>query len=153
MPSLRGYHKTVPPTLRRLDLSPRLELTPLIDVVFLLLTFFVISLTVMIEVDVLPLELSRATAGPEGQAGPIRVLSIDRDGGFLIDGESVDDSALDEKLIGIAQDPEQPTLYVLMEAGGDVDRGPLAFELPARLQSAGITRVVQVSPKQTGDSP
>jgi len=51
--------------IRRSQHDVRIETMPLIDVVFLLLTFFIYAVAVMDRVDALPME----TAPPRGGAG------------------------------------------------------------------------------------
>jgi len=49
--------------LRRPDHAPRLEMMPLIDVIFLLLTFFIYQMVVMRPVDTLGVELAPVAGG------------------------------------------------------------------------------------------
>src|SRR5690606_8300025 len=55
-----AYH-VVMRFVRRHDLAPRMEMIPLIDVIFLLLTFFIYSLALMVQAQVLPVALPPIT--------------------------------------------------------------------------------------------
>ena len=69
--------------------SPELNLTPLIDVVFLLLIFFMVSTTFQRESQI-RVELPQANAD-ESPEGPPRFLDItvDREGRFYVNQEEV----------------------------------------------------------------
>lgn len=152
--------------VRRGEPSARVEMMPLIDVVFLLLTFFIFALMVTVQAEVLPVALSPVGTGEAAQPAVIVAITIDADGAFYYDREPVTGEELDRRLEAIAtSDPEsRPRLFVAMEealaeeeppegegdvdAGGDplatdaaapvIDRGPLLIRLIARLRAAGI---------------
>ena len=137
---------------RSYDFSPRLELMPLLDVVFLLLTFFISSFVVMIRADtrgvaLAPVAGSVATTAP---AGAVRLLVVQPDGGLTFDGDDVAAGGLNALLAELAADPAGPTLYVSLadqDAGGDAGGGDRAGTLWALLQAidrAGVRDVVMV---------
>ncbi len=134
------------PSLRRHDYSPRLEMMPLLDVVFLLLTFFIYSFVVMIRADALSVGLAPVAGGgqPAGQA--IRLLTIDADGGFNFAGDPLDAAALDTLLRDFAADPTGPTLYVSLAQDGSADRGPIVWDLLQRVEQAGLENFAIVGP-------
>lgn len=68
----------------------RLEITPLIDVVFVLLTFFVFAMIVTTRVSVTEVELPEVEAGvgEEGSGAPV-VVALTREGEVLVEGEGI----------------------------------------------------------------
>jgi len=77
---------------RREEMS--VNLTPLIDVVFLLLIFFMVTTTFREESEI-KIDLPQASNQPIEQAGnPVEVI-IDRDGRFYIDQKLVINTQLD----------------------------------------------------------
>jgi len=130
--------------LHRSDFAPRLEMTPLIDVIFLLLTFFIYQMIVMRPVDTLGFELAEVAGGQRSISGRLDVLSIDGDGALYLNREPIPASELDDRLAAFAADPAEPTLYITMEADGRTDRGPLLFNLLQRVQAAGIRNAAVV---------
>ncbi len=131
--------------LRRHDHSPRLELMPLMDVVFLLLTFFIYSFTMMIRADTVAVGLSPVAGGGPGDAsGAIRLLTIDAAGGLSYDGRAVPIGELDALLAEVAGEAASATLYVSLAAEGTADRGPIVWELMQRLERAGLENLVFV---------
>lgn len=133
---------------RRSDYSPRLELMPLLDVVFLLLTFFISSFVVMIRADtrgvaLAPVAGSAATTAP---AGAVRLLVVQPDGGLTFDGDDVAAGGLDALLVEVASDPATPTLYVsLAESGaGGGDRAGALWGLLQAIDRVGVRDVVMV---------
>ncbi len=139
--------------VRRTDLSPRVEMTPLIDVIFLLLTCFIYSLVVMVRAEVLPVALTPVTPGQAAEPASIAAITIDRGGALYLDREPIDAEALDEKLAAFAAADTPPRLFVAMEAsaaddgGSGVDRGPLLIGLIERLREAGLTDFSIVGPE------
>jgi len=96
----------------RLDTGPEqnngLDLTPLIDVVFLLLVFFLTATTFSKEEVDLNLDLPQASNGVE--AGEVRVITINiaKEGRMTVDGREVTIAALKQKLdAAAARDKDQ----------------------------------------------
>ncbi|MCH8503731.1 MAG: biopolymer transporter ExbD [Ectothiorhodospiraceae bacterium] len=78
---------------RRQD-EPEITLTPLIDVVFLMLIFFMVSTTFLRQAD-LEVTLPEASREPtEGAIEPI-VLAINADGEFFVNGRALVNSQLE----------------------------------------------------------
>lgn len=134
--------------VRRSNFEPRLEMMPLLDVVFLLLTFFISSFVVMIRADtrgvaLAPVAGSTATVAP---AGAVRLLVLQPDGGLTFDGDAVAAGGLAALLGELAGDPAEPTLYVSLaqEAAGGGDRAGALWGLLQAIDGAGVTKVVLV---------
>lgn len=115
---------------------------PLIDVVFLLLTFFIYAMVVLVEVKTSGLALASAQGGEQSLDQGLTLLVLDGAGRVRIDGRIVPDDELDERLSAIATDPAAPPLVVTLEDGeGELDRGPLFYRLLDRIRRAGIDDV------------
>lgn len=148
MPAARRYDSGMR-LVRRHDLQPRVELLPLIDVIFLLLTFFIYSLVMMVQAQVLPVQLVGISTGEAAEPGQVQAITIDRFGGLYFNREPVAAAELDAKLTALAEQDAPPKLFLAMEQGagateaGDaaapVDRGPLLLDLVERLRRAGLT--------------
>jgi biopolymer transport protein ExbD len=69
--------------------EPRVELMPLIDVIFLLLTFFVFALALMVRADVLDVRLPEVASGTPASPGAIVTVAINADGVVFVDGEEI----------------------------------------------------------------
>ncbi len=132
--------------IRRNDYSPRIEMMPLIDVIFLLLTFFIYSMMVMMHAEVLPVSLVSVGTGQRSEGTQMQVITIDRDGQLFLNRELVAGDELDRRLMDLAGDPSSPRLYLAIEAEGRVDRGPLLVSLLERVRKAGIVNFVIVGP-------
>jgi len=157
------------PRTRRPDFSPRIEMMPLLDVIFLLLTFFIYALVTMVEAQVVPLNLTTLTTGKSAEPSDFAAVTIDRQGQLYFNREPVSEAALDQKLASIAASPDPPRLLLAMETPrGDgaeadaepapatrplVDRGPMLIDLFERVREAGVRNVAFVGqPKRpTGD--
>ncbi len=112
---------------------------PLIDVVFLLLTFFIYALVLMVRADLLPIALPELAAGePAERITPIVIL-LDQEGALFVNAESAADiTDVIAQLTELKR--EQPDAPVILAADehGETDRLPLAIELIDKLRMAGI---------------
>jgi len=91
------------------DSDMELQMTPLIDMVFLLLIFFLVSSQMKRIEKELPIELPEATATMEVKSAPnIVTVSIDAEGQIYIGSEPVGNEGLRVRLRdAAAQNPEQ----------------------------------------------
>lgn len=135
--------------LKRRQQDVRLELTPLIDVVFLLLVFFVFSLVLMVRADVLDLRLPEIGSGETARRGAEIRVTLTEDGSVLVAGESVSaDTAGEAVLKRLTEAPGTP---VVLTADARAKAGAL-IELADRLVTAGVTEF-SVLGSPGGDSP
>ena len=125
--------------LRREELDPRIELMPLIDVIFLILTFFIYAMVLMVRVDMLPVPLESYSSSVEPEPTPAVGITLRLDGSIYVGHDPV---ALNDVLSSVKQfldDEPGTTVYLIMEAGnGTIDRGPLLTGLWDQLHMAGI---------------
>lgn len=83
------------------DFTP--NLTPLIDVVFLLLVFFLAATTFSKEEVELDLELPQASHGKPAEPVEPLVIAVGKDGELFVDGRAVTMEALKQKLAAAAR--------------------------------------------------
>lgn len=90
--------------------EPRLELTPMIDVIFQLLIFFMVATTFQDEERELDVDLPKAETGSSLAADLDEiVINLKRDGGIVVSGQTVDEDGLARLLASAAErDPETP---------------------------------------------
>jgi biopolymer transport protein ExbD len=67
----------------------RLEMTPLIDVVFLLLTFFVFSIVLMVRAERLEIVVPELVQGEPIEAGSGITVGVSRDGEYFVNQDPV----------------------------------------------------------------
>lgn len=137
---------------------------PLIDVVFLLLTFFIYAIALMVQAEVLPFELADVTGGQRPETAKLQILAIGPRGEYIWDGQVLTSDQLDQRLtaLGSADDntaaDTDEVLFITMAAEGlpapagttdpndptadqpPIDRGPVMFDLMQRLKQAGVER-------------
>ena len=126
-------------TLRRPDPETRIELMPLIDVIFLILTFFIYAMVLMVQIDVMPVPMESYISGESAEPVPATSITIDLDGSIYVGQtptvlEDVPD-AIDEVL----KAKPDTSIYLVMAAGeGDIDRGPILTTLWDHLRNSGL---------------
>ncbi len=127
------------PLIRRSVHEPRVEMTPLIDVVFLLLTFFIYAMLLMVSIELLPMRLRAFMSGQPAEPVPASVIALDLGGQLFLDREVV---TIDDLLPRIeARRADEPALivYLAIEDGaGDIDRAPMLQDIWDRLKDAGL---------------
>jgi len=125
--------------LRHSTPSARFEMTPLLDVIFLLLTFFILVQPLMVQAELLKVTLPELTAGEVARDSPLVAITIDSAGNLYVNREAVNKAQLQQRLEAAAQQEAGPRVYVGMAAGqGEVDRLPLMLEVVEMLKAAGI---------------
>ena len=72
---------------------------PLVDVIFVLLTFFVFAMVLMVRADVLDVALPRIGAGQPVERGELITIAIRADGSVLINGEQIAMDAIGEATV------------------------------------------------------
>jgi len=113
---------------------------PLMDVVFLLLTFFIYNTLITPETRTLPVDLTVAKAGVTG-GDQFYAVTIDAEGGLFFNQEPTTLDGITTELEAMARMNPVPPLYLAMQAesAGGRDRGVLWVQLIEACFSAGIT--------------
>ena len=133
----------------------------MIDVVFLLLTFFIYSMVLMDRIELVPLELKPLEAGAvvaDAAPPPARPLSLDADGGMFLDRESIEIGAVVPALRATLEaDPETVLYLAVSDEVGPNDRIPVLLEIWNQLRLAEIPirmvgRPISPDPAASGDS-
>jgi len=135
--------------LRRSEHETRVEIMPLIDVVFLLLTFFIYAMVLMVRAEVLPVPLESYVSGTTAEPRSTISVTIAVDGNIYVNQTIV---TLDEVARAVSEELEQEpkaAIYVVVEDGdAAVDRGPLLTGTWDRLRHQGLELFLVGAPKQ-----
>ncbi len=126
-PPARARYPSFMLRARRSSVSPSVEITPLIDVVFLLLTFFVFALILTVRMDATDIRLPEVRSGeqPSLTTRPI-VVSMSAEGTVSL-GERV----LAEAEAPLSDEAAQTIRVALLESAGIAVAGPSADPAPA----------------------
>lgn len=137
---IRAYNSPMR-AIRRPENAARLEMMPMIDVIFLLLTFFIYNLLISTPVRVMPTKFVDAATGNRAGIERPQVLRVDKDGRFFLGENPVEPAELDGKLRTIANNPANPTLFIQLDAKAEFDRGPLLVNVLEYVMKSGIKNV------------
>lgn len=114
-------------------------MVPLIDVIFLLLTFFIYALVLMIRAELMPMKLQEYASAKPAPPDPAVTVSIMLDGSVFVDRELVSVNnvrmRIEELLAG--KDSRRVNL-ALADGTGTTDRAPIVTNLLDELQNAGL---------------
>jgi biopolymer transport protein ExbD len=97
---------------RRMKDAPRVDLTPMVDVVFLLLIFFMIS-TTFIETQGLTIKLPKASASKVPKQDKEVQVYLSKDGDIFLHEEQLSLEQLQVKLAGYGESAGR-TMFLLM---------------------------------------
>lgn len=117
------------------DEEVTLELTPLIDMVFQLLIFFLLTTTFAINVKEggLEVDLPRAKSAQIPSMASHMVIAVLKDGRMVVGGESVSEQALQEKLESVYKDNPQTMVVVQADRTVEHHRVVRAMDLAATI--------------------
>lgn len=135
--------------IRRTSPEPRVEMTPLIDVVFLLLTFFVFSMALLVRAEVLDLKLPQITGGEA--PSEVVTVALDGEGALFVDGEEATLDDLARRAGDRLQEREGSVLVIAVDEAAD--SGAL-IRVMNRLQAAGLSDFGIIGrPAEAGERP
>jgi biopolymer transport protein ExbD len=119
--------------------EPRLEIMPLIDVIFLLLTFFVFALTLMVRAEVLDIRLPAIGAGQAPERAGLITVAVDDAGAVFVNGEGATTDTLVERIRLLQEQAEArgETVRIVVAADQEGRSGDLLAVLDL-LASGGI---------------
>ncbi len=113
------------------------DLTPMIDVVFLLLIFFMVSTTFNVAAS-LKLELPQSHTTTEEQPPKQLVVSIDQDGKLFVQREPVEDKDLRRRILNVTKGSK--TFPVILRADAEARHKRVVLVMDT-LQQLGLTRI------------
>tara|TARA_A100001015_G_scaffold308684_1_gene406734 strand:+ start:2575 stop:2988 length:414 start_codon:yes stop_codon:yes gene_type:complete len=129
---------------KRASEQPRLELTPLIDVIFILVIFFAVTTTFVNERQGISVTLPTATAieAPKQSV----VISIDRQQRVYWNGTRLSESAIAQKVAAFVK--QQPSQGIVLQADQQTPYNRVVFVLDA-IRKAGCSNVMLEAQQQS----
>lgn len=95
-----------------------INLTPMIDVVFLLLVFFLVATTFARDEVEMDLRLPPARSGVDGQSGHLLTVNVLADGRITVDGRELTLEALRQRLSAHATRNKDQAVLIRSDARG-----------------------------------
>ncbi len=121
----------------RVENQPQLMIIPMIDIIFFLLIFFMMSTLYMVEQHTIPINLPQATAAQQEMSRNINI-TVAQDGRILFEQEEIPLSLL-QKRIGIEL-AKQPDNVFVLHADKQAEYGKVVAVLD-ELKLSGARRV------------
>jgi biopolymer transport protein ExbD len=124
----------------------RIEIIPMIDTIFFLLVFFMISTLSMAQYRGMPVNLPKAASGQQAPAESA-AITINKADQIFLDKQAVDKTELPDLLRGqLAKNPE---LLVVINADDGVEHGRVV-EVMDIARGANVARMaIAVKPKES----
>ena len=130
---------------RRTIRKARIEIIPMIDTIFFLLVFFMISTLSMAHYNGLPVNLPKAATGQPPPSESVTV-TIAPDGKIFIDREDVSRERIRDTLLKRLE--KNPDLLVLITADERVEHGVVVDVMDAARQAGVSKMAIAVKPKE-----
>ena len=112
----------------------------MIDVIFLLLVFFIYAMVLMVRVDLVPMELHSFETGQPAEPAPAATISIDLTGTIFLDRQEVTLGDLAARVEERkALDPATVIYLAVADGMGTTDRAPILQDVWDRLRPTGLT--------------
>ena len=141
---------------RRSTLEARLEMTPLLDVIFLLLTFFIYSQLLLSKTNVLPVSLPMVTTGAKVGKAEIIGITLDHRGMLYLNKKPISMKELNIKLGATLDRSDKTVLVAVEDAPSNVDRVMQLISLTDLLRRNGFAKfdlAVKPPPSTPGSIP
>lgn len=131
---------------RRTLKKARIEIIPMIDTIFFLLVFFMISTLSMTQFRGMPVNLPKAASGQQAPAESA-AITINKENQIFLDKQAVDRTALADRLrTQLAKNPE---LLVVINADDGVEHGRVV-EIMDMARSVNVVKMaIAVKPKES----
>jgi biopolymer transport protein ExbD len=132
---------------RRSIKKARIEIIPMIDTIFFLLVFFMISTLSMAQYRGMPVNLPKAASGQQAPAESA-AITIDKDSRIYLNKEEVDQAALTALLRQYVE--QNSDVLVIINADDGVEHGRVVevMDIARRADVAKIA--IAVKPKESG---
>ena len=121
---------------RRAFGKPEVVIIPMIDIMFFLLVFFIMSTLYMVNVKTVDVNLPKAQSA-QTQLNVTYLLTVRKDGSLWLEDQPIDADTLVQQARMESQ--KNPRFAVVVRADGDMNYSGV-MELLDRFRQAGITR-------------
>lgn len=121
--------------------EPALDMTPLVDVVFLLIIFFMLS-TTFIKLPGIKVDLPQASSEKIEVEKNEAVLTVDENGAFYFDEEPVDDAGMLARLSALAAGDREILVLITGDKNSHYGR---VVELLGMVRKSGLHRIAIVT--------
>jgi biopolymer transport protein ExbD len=130
---------------RRSIKKARIEIIPMIDTIFFLLVFFMISTLSMSQFKGMPVNLPKAASGQQAPAESA-AITIDKDGQLFLNQQAIDKAALAEALRQeLAKNAE---VLVVINADDGVQHGQVVEVMDVARGAHVAKMAIAVKPKE-----
>ena len=130
---------------RRSVKKARIEIIPMIDTIFFLLVFFMISTLSMTQFKGMPVNLPKAASGQQAPAESA-AITINREHQIFLDKQAVDQATLGERLRALVA--KNAELLVVINADDGVEHGHVV-EVMDIARGANVAKMaIAVKPKE-----
>jgi biopolymer transport protein ExbD len=126
----------------------RIEIIPMIDVIFFLLVFFMVSSLAMTKINSMPVALPKTAAEPEAIKQDV-ILTVKSDGSIFLNKTPVTLDSLGSELVNLMKDHPQDVVVVNADQG--VNYGEVV-QVMDRARQTGVRKFALATEAASGHS-
>ncbi len=129
----------------------RIEIIPMIDAIFFLLVFFMMTSLSMVQLNSKKVDLPRSNSLTMKQEGPKVVVSLTKDGELYVDQSKVAEAGLVSALAPSIQKNPEVTVILNVDRDQQMGRFSRVFDLVKQANPAKV--MLAATPKDPGELP
>lgn len=122
----------------RLNSQPQLMIVPMIDIIFFLLVFFMMSTLYMVEQHAIPVNLPQAANAYRQEKPQTIAITVTKDGTVLVDDHPMPVAAMIQEISLVLRD--KPDSIFLLRGDKETEYGNVAIVLD-ELKAAGAQKI------------
>lgn len=121
---------------KQLDKAPEMMLSPMIDMIFMMLVFFIVSTMYMSDIQTIPIRLPQA-ANAETVSNSTFAVTLKADGSIYLEDKPV---AIETVIANASMESKRDKSFsVIIRAEKDAEYGKV-IEIMDKLKGAGVSR-------------
>ena len=128
----------------RVESQPKIMIIPMIDIIFFLLVFFMMSTLYMVEQRTLPINLPQASAAQSDMAKNV-AITVAKDGAIYVDQEQIPAELFKARIQ--AQLARQPDAAFILRSDKQAEYGRVVMILD-ELKAVGVKKVAVATEQQ-----
>lgn len=129
------------------DIPAQINIVPMIDVIFAILAFFIMSSLSLTRSEGLPVNLPQASTGQLQQQSLRALITLQAGGGLFVNRDEVTLEGLAEQVRRLKGD--QPEIVVVVNADESVDHGRVVQVMDRLRQIDGAKLAIATKPSQS----
>ena len=124
--------------------DPQINILPMIDIIFVILSFFIVSSLYLVKLESIPLNLPNAETSKNELSDPM-IVSLDEEGNIYIDKNISNRESFENDISKLIVNEDKK--YILIRADKDIKYGEVVYVLDIIRKFKNLKIAVSTEPK------